>query len=203
MIKIQITSAISAGWSAFAKRPIYLLGVALAFVALFVVSVGNAVITALSAVLYGGYIAMLLNHFRGGHVEFDDLFSVDNRWISYAFLTLIKTFFIILGFLCFIVPGVYLTIRWIFAEVLVIDQGMRPLEAMRASSKMTKGNRWRLFGLMLVGTLMVLAGVFFLVIGAVVAGIVLTFALIKVYEELKIVLTQVEVQEVPVPETVQ
>ena len=198
MIKINVKSAFSAGWSAYMRRPWYLLGLVLAFVLLFLVCVGDAMMTALAAVLSGGYIALLLNHFRGGHIEFDDLFAVDSRWISYAFVTLIKSFFIILGFLCFIIPGVYLSIRWIFAEMLVIDQGMRPLEALRASSKMTEGNRWKLFGLTLLGTLFIIIGFVFLVVGALIAGIVLTFALIKVYEELKSVLT--EVAETATPE---
>lgn len=181
------------------RRPWYLMGIALAFGALFVVSVGNAVITALAGVLYCGYIMLLMRHFRGEYVEFDDLFSIDTRWISYAFLMLIKTFLIMLGFLCFIIPGIYLSIRWIFAEMLVIDQGMRPLEALRASSKMTAGNRWRLFGLTFVGVLMIIVGIFFLFIGALVAGTVLTFALIKVYDELKLVLTQVQTEVFDIP----
>jgi len=154
--------------------------------------------TALAAVAYCGYLSMLIKHYRGGHIEFDDLFTVEGRWVSYAFLTLIKSFFIILGLLFFVVPGIYLAVRWVFAEILVVDQGMRPLEALRASSAMTAGNRWQLFGLLFVGTLLMILGVFVFVIGLVAAGAVLMFALIKAYEELKPMLIEASTEEEPI-----
>ena len=194
MKKIHIRSAIAEGWSSFIQRPWYLLGIALAFALLFIVAVGDTMVTALASVLYGGYIMMLITHFRGGSIEFDDMFAINDRWISYSFLMIIKTFFIILGFLCFIIPGIYLSMRWAFAELLVIDQNMRPLEALRASSKMTEGNRWKLFWFTLVSMFLVTAGFFFFFIGAVVMGVVITLAMIKIYDDLKGTLVQTDVE---------
>ena len=181
----MIKAAIAAGWKAFILRPWYLLGVTLAFMALFMVGVGDAVITAFAAVLYGGYIAMLIRHFHGETIKFDDLFSIEDRWISYAGLILVKTFLLMLGFVCFIIPGVYLSLRWSFAEILVIDKKMKPLEALRASSKMTKGNIWKLFGMSLVMVLLLFAGLVFFIVGAVAMSVVVMLAYIKVYEDLK------------------
>ena len=193
MKKIYIRSAIAEGWSSFMQRPWYLLGIALAFILLFIVAVGDTMVTALASVLYGGYIMMLITHFRGGNIEFDDMFAINDRWISYSFLIIIKSFLIILGFLCFIIPGIYLSMRWAFAELLVIDQHMRPLEALRASSKMTEGNRWRLFWFTLVSMFLVTLGLFFFFIGAVAMGVVITLAMIKIYDDLKGTLVQSDV----------
>lgn len=168
------------------RRPWYLLGLSLAFSALFVFSFGNAFVTALAYIVYGGYLTLLIRHLHHEQVVFDDLFTVtDFRFVSFAFLALIKAFFIILGFICFIIPGMYLAVRWMFAEILVVDQGMRPLEALRASSQLTEGVRFKLFLFSLLMILAMLIGVVFLVIGVFVAINVSLFAYITLYEELK------------------
>jgi len=185
MKQVMIRAAIAAGWETFMRRPWYLFGLSLAFFGLFVASIGDAAITAFAAVLYGGYIAMMIKHFHGSKIEFDDMFVIQDRWVYYAGLTIIKTFFIILGLLCFIVPGVYLSIRWMFAEILVIDQNMKPLEALKASSKLSEGVRGKLFWMSVVMILLIFLGLVFFIVGAIAMSVVVTFAYIKIYEDLK------------------
>ena len=174
------------------KRPWYLLGLVIAFVLLFVATGSQgALVTALAYVVNAGYLALLLRHYAGETVVFDDLFSVDQqKWISFAFLALIKGVAIVLGLVCFIIPGVYLAVRWMFAELYVIDKGMRPLEALKASSELTEGVRWKLFLFSLVAVFLMLIGFVFLIVGAFVVSIVCSFAVIKMYKNL-----QSEVQE--------
>ena len=182
MKTIGIRSSLKEGWKLFTQRGWYFMGIFVAFVVLFIFTAGDSLaITALSYIVYGGYLALLLRHARGEHVVFDDLFTLDARWISFAFLGLIKTLLIMLGFLAFIIPGIYLSIRWMFAEILVIDKGLRPLEALKASSALTKGYRWKLFFFSLTITLLIVLGFFALGIGAVVASVVSMFAMIQIY----------------------
>ncbi len=182
MKAVDIRGSLKEGWKLFTQRGWYFIGLFLAFVVLFILTAGDsAVVTALSYILYGGYFALLLKHARGERVVFDDLFSIDSRWISFAFLGLIKTVLILIGFLLLIIPGIYLSVRWMFAELLVIDKGLRPLEALKASSELTKGYRWKLFLFSLVMTVLILVGFLALGIGAVVASIVSMFAIIKIY----------------------
>lgn len=184
--EIKIGEVIKVGWSNFRKRPWYLLGLTLAVAALFVLgSSQNAMVTALAYIVYGGYLFVLIKHFRGEEIVFDDLFSLDSRWISFAFLGLIKGILITLGFVLFIIPGIYLSIRWMFAGLLVIDQNMKPLQALRASSEMTMGNKWKLLGFSIVSLILFILGLLFIGIGAVIAGIVVTFAVIKLYTDLR------------------
>jgi uncharacterized membrane protein len=186
MKTISIRAALGAGWGLFMKRPWYLLGLSLAVGFLFVATTSNsALATALSYIVFGGYIAVLLKFSSGESVVFDDLFITDKRWIYLAFLALIKMVLILLGFLCFIIPGVYLSIRWMFADLLVIDKGLRPLEALRASSALTLGHRWKLFFFSLVSGLLVLLGLVFFIIGAVPAAIAIQFATIHLYKTLQ------------------
>jgi O-antigen ligase len=192
MKKVKIRESFKSGWELFMQRPWYLLGLTIAMCILFAVCSSNsAIATALAYIVYGGYLLMLINHFKGNRIVFDDLFSIDNRWISFAFLAVIKGGLILLGFLCFIIPGIYLAVRWMFAEYYVLDKGMRPLEALKASSELTKGYRWKLFLFVVAGALLVILGVFFLFIGAIVAALVVTFASIKIYTDLQ----QVESQQ--------
>ena len=168
------------------KRPWYLLGISLAVGFLFIVTTSNsALATALSYIVFGGYIALLLKFSNSEAISFDDLFITDKRWIYLAFLALIKMVLICLGLLCFIIPGIYLAVRWMFADLLVIDKGLRPLEALRASSALTEGYRWKLFFFSLVSGLLVLLGLIFFIIGAVAAGIAIQFATIHIYKTLQ------------------
>jgi hypothetical protein len=182
MNQISIRAGLKAGWVAFMRRPWYLMGITLSVMGISILTTGNALFTALAYIAWGGSLIMFMRHFHGAHIVFDDMFTIDSRWIYFAFLGVIKGILIILGFLCFIIPGVYLSIRWIFAEFLVLDKGMRPLEALRASSTMTEGIRWKLFFFMVVAMLLIVVGFFALVIGMFAASVVLTFALIHFYD---------------------
>lgn len=185
MQSIHIRGALKAGWQAFTRRPWYLLGLLLAFVVVFVISLGNALVSALAYIAYGGYLLMLLKHLRGDEIKLDDMFTIDSRWISFAFLGIIKTLLILLGLLCFIIPGVYLAIRWLFAELLVLDQGLRPLEALKASSALTAGVRGKLFLFCLVGCLLMILVTPLILIGWLVVSLVFSFATMQLYENLR------------------
>ena len=187
MKKVYIRGAIGSGWTQFMRRPWYLLGLTIATFALFALTGSQgAVVTALSYIIYGGYLAIFLKHVAGETIVFDDLFEIaDKRWIYFAFLGLIKNLLIMLGLLCFIVPGIYLAIRWMFADLLVIDKGMRPLEALKASSELTAGIRGKLFLYAIVVGLLIFVSTFALIIGAIVAVIVVQFASIKIYKDLQ------------------
>ena len=195
MKTVNIWSSIGEGWQQFKRRPWYLLGLTLATFVLFAFTASDSVMaTALSYILYGGYVALLLRHFAGEHVRFDDLFDVvDKRWIYFAFLGVIKGLLILLGFICFIIPGIYLAVRWMFAEILVIEKGLRPLEALKASSELTAGVRWKLFFYTVIAIILVGVSLLALIIGAVVAGIVIQLATIAIYKHLSSVSQPTEV----------
>ena len=186
MKKVEIFNSLAVGWSKYTKRPWYLLGIGLVFVAFFILtSSESAMITAMAYVLYAGYLSLMFKHYHGGHVVFDDIFSVDQRWINFGFLALIKSLLIFLGLLCFIVPGIYLAIRWTFAEFYVIDKNMRPIEALRASSALTEGCRWKLFLFSLLAISIVTLSTLAFLVGAVAASVVILMSLIHIYYSLQ------------------
>ncbi len=186
MKTVKIWESLEIGWTLFMKRPWYLFGLMLAVLGLFAATMPQgALATALSSIVTCSFMMLMLRHSKGESINFDDLFTIDQRWISFAFLAIIKGFFILLGLVCFIIPGVYLAVRWSFAELLVIDKNMRPLEALKASSVLTEGQRGKLFLFSFVCVLLIFLGIFFIIIGAVVMVLVSVFAKIEIYKNLQ------------------
>jgi hypothetical protein len=60
---------------------------------------------------------------------------------------------VLLGFAAFIVPGLYLLVRWYFVPQSVIVDGSRGPGALRASWDVVRGSWWRTFGIALLATL--------------------------------------------------
>jgi hypothetical protein len=186
MKNFLIKDVLTTGWEQFRKRSWYLAGLSVAFTGMFIASASTlSPVTALSYILYGGFLSVLLKHYHGGWIKFDDLFDIDKRWIYFAFLGLLKMFVIAIGLVFFILPGVYLAVRLMFAELLVIDKGMRPFEAMQASYDMTKNHFWKLLLVALVFSLLAILGLMFFLVGVFVAVLVIQFATIKIYYNLK------------------
>ncbi len=76
---------------------------------------------------------------------------------------------IFVGFVLFIIPGIYIAVRYGQVLNLVVDKNMKVSDAFTMSSKMTEGIKWKLLGFGLVqGFLMlclVLAGLICLIVG--------------------------------------
>ncbi len=87
-----------------------------------------------------------------------------------AFLAnLISNILIVLGFVCLIVPGIILAIMWMFTFPVIGETPLGFWEAMRESSRLTEGYRWRLFLLAVACVLVALLGLLVFCVGVFVA----------------------------------
>lgn len=87
-----------------------------------------------------------------------------------AFLAyLISGILIALGIVCLIVPGIILAIMWMFTFPVIGETPLGFWEAMRESSRLTEGYRWRLFLLALACILVALLGLLVFCVGLFVA----------------------------------
>jgi serine/threonine protein kinase len=89
-----------------------------------------------------------------------------------------------LGFLCLILPGIYLFVAWIFTFPLIVDRRLEFWPAMRLSRKIISKHWWKFLGFLLVLALINLAG-----IAACCVGLFITFpitfaALTYAYEDI-------------------
>jgi len=55
-----------------------------------------------------------------------------------------------LGFILLIIPGIILAIMWYVALPACVVEGLGPIESLQRSGFLTKGNRWRIFGIAVV-----------------------------------------------------
>ena len=70
-----------------------------------------------------------------------DLMAMALRlWPTFAVLSALSTLLIMLGMSMFVIPGIYVMIKLVFSEYLLVLEGMTPLAAMRESFKMSQGH---------------------------------------------------------------
>ena len=90
-----------------------------------------------------------------------------------VFLTsLLVQILISLGMSFLIVPGVFLAVMLMVSTIACILEDRSPVEALKRSRELTRGNRWRLLGLVLILFILVIGVPLLVAIPAAVAGIV-------------------------------
>jgi uncharacterized membrane protein len=110
----------------------------------------------LAVILYAAFQAM-----RGRPVQITDAIR---RGLSRLGISI--------GFLLLVIPGIMLFIRWSAALPACVVEGLGPLASMKRSAELTKGNRWKIFGMYvlvwLVGIVLIaiIGGIIFGLIGA-------------------------------------
>lgn len=76
------------------------------------------------------------------------------KFFPYLAVMILFILIVALGYLCLVIPGIYLTVALLFAPYLLITQNSRILESFKQSWNLVKGNWWRTLGTVLLGMLM-------------------------------------------------
>ncbi|GMU74236.1 MAG: hypothetical protein AMXMBFR44_4330 [Candidatus Campbellbacteria bacterium] len=149
----------------------------------------EAIISVFTAVtlwwLYMGFLRMALTAYAGGMLKFEMLFS--GRWpmlLQFAIASLLTGIIVAIGIVLLIVPGIIAQMGLLFAALFVVDKGMKGIDAMKASWKLTKGHRWNLFLAFLVLILFNVAGALAFGVGLLVTVPMSLVALVYLYREL-------------------
>jgi len=100
-----------------------------------------------------GWTKILLRLVDGERPSHADLYAHHALLFKYLLAGVLYALAIIAGLILFIIPGFLAAVRYSMASFLVVDRGMGPLEAMRKSAEITRGERWHLLvaGLVLAG----------------------------------------------------
>jgi uncharacterized membrane protein len=149
----------------------------------------SALATVLSVLLQAlvdlGAAALLLKaHDSVETVKIADLWH-PTSYLKYLGALILSGAAIMLGFIALIVPGVILLILFMFVKYIVVDRALNPIEAMKESARITKGNRLNLFLLLLVVVAMNIVGAIALVVGLLVAVPVSSLAMVHAYRTLE------------------
>jgi hypothetical protein len=170
---LDITGCIKRGFAAGAANYWPILGVSL------LVGLCNGIVGAipilgmvatftLTGVFYGGLYYYVAKKVRGEPTEIGDAFSGFSVCFGQLVLaTLVVMILTIIGFVCLILPGIYLAVCWLFTYVLVRDKGLQFWDAMELGRQVITRQWFRVFGLLL------LIGLIALVILAVPVGMIL------------------------------
>lgn len=184
-MEFTIKSALSFGWETFKKRPWFFIGatalvVVIGFLAgvatgLFELALtgdpenpsgaGSIIEWLISTLINMGLTAFFLRaHDDVAGVSLESLWHPHPFWKYFA-ATLLVVLVVALGMLLLIVPGIIFLLMFLFTTFIVIDRNLGPIEAMKESRRITSGHRWKLLGLILLATLINLAGLLALVVG--------------------------------------
>lgn len=89
-----------------------------------------------------------------------------------------------LGFLCLILPGIYLWVAWVFALSLIVDKKMEFWPAMELSRRVVTKHWWKFFAFFLVAVLFSFAGLLMLIVGFFVLTPIAWIAMTYAYEDI-------------------
>lgn len=196
---ISIKELFSYGWGKTKDHMWFVVGVT--FVAFFITSVAQALLDnkndagfasfiiqiglmALNVLLSIGGLSIFLKLSKGETAEFKDLFAHYYLLWKFFLTQLVVNVIVLVGFLLLIVPGFVWAMKYMFAPLIVVDKQVRPIEALKQSSRMTYGYKWDLFRLSVVVCLLNLAGFLVVGIGLLITIPVSIFVFVYVYQKL-------------------
>jgi len=111
-----------------------------------------------AVILYGAFQAM-----RGRPVNLGECLKVGlSRFFPIIGLVICAYVAIWIGAMLFIVPGIILAIMWYVATPVCVVEQKGPLASLGRSSELTKGHRWKIFGMVVL-----------LYIGAIIVGLII------------------------------
>lgn len=110
-----------------------------------------------------------LNLVSGKPVTPAMVFGGGRQLVTACLATILYTAMLIVGLILFIVPGIYLALRFGFYLHAIVDRNLGVLDSLKYSSTLTTHNRLRLFGLAVLTACILIAGTLALLVGLVIA----------------------------------
>jgi uncharacterized membrane protein len=114
----------------------------------------------------------------GTILDFTDCF-----W-RYAAVSILYILIMYAGFILLIVPGIIWGVKFGLCFYFVVDKGMGPIDALKASSRTTMGVKWNLFALQILSSVIIMAGLLCLLVGIFAAYPIVLIAYALVYRQL-------------------
>jgi uncharacterized membrane protein len=109
--------------------------------------------------LYSGLYGLMLKLIRGQPAAIGDAFmGFQVQPLQLVITSLLVSILTGIGVMLCVIPGIYLSVAWIFAIPLVLDRRLSAWEAMELSRKTVTKHWWIVFCLMVVLGLLIVAG---------------------------------------------
>lgn len=131
------------------------------------------------------YIKVSLNLCEGDRGQTHDILSFSvPLFFKFLLAIVLYSLIVTVGFVLFIVPGIYFMIKYQFVLYLIVDKNMDVAQAFSTSSQITNGVKWQLFFFDLLIGIIILAGILFFGIGIFAAFPTALVAVAYVYRKL-------------------
>jgi uncharacterized membrane protein len=135
--------------------------------------------------LLGGLYNYYLKLMRGQPATVADAFSgFSSALVPLTTAHIVSGFLTSLGWLCCLLPGIYLGVSWKFVLPLVIDKRLGFWEAMELSRKTVTHQWWSVFALLLVAAVISVSGVIACCIGVLATAPIGIAAILYAYEDI-------------------
>jgi len=135
--------------------------------------------------LFGGLYLFFIKRIRGETTTVETAFSgFSNRFLHLFLASFVPLVLIALGFICLILPGIYLAVAWMFTLPLVIDKGLDFWSAMELSRKTVSKHWWKFFGYAIILLVLKLAGLLCCLVGFFIAAPFTTASLMYAYQDI-------------------
>lgn len=112
-----------------------------------------------------GIIMLAINYSRGEQLVFQSIFHYYHLTGRLSLAALLIYILTVIGFVLLILPGIYLSIAYVFTLPLIADKGMDVWEAMELSRKTVTKHWFKVFGLFFLLSLIMALGALALGIG--------------------------------------
>ncbi|SNR88015.1 hypothetical protein [Desulfurobacterium atlanticum] len=109
------------------------------------------------------------------------LFENMGLGVNYVVMSILKNILIAIGFLLLVIPGIYLSVGYMFSSFLMIDKGLSPWEALETSRKTVHKNWLQYFLFILVIVIVNIIGAIPLGLGFIITIPVSYVAVTKLY----------------------
>ena len=130
-------------------------------------------------ILYGAF-----QHMRGRSFNLGEAIAGGlARFFPLLGVMLLGTLAIMLGLILLLIPGLILMVMWYVAVPVCVVEKAGPVQSLSRSQELTKGFRWKLFGLYILAVVIgMVGGAILPVLGAAVAGTIGAFVLQTVWQ---------------------
>jgi hypothetical protein len=154
------------GWEIFQKD----MGIFIGYTVLMLLMITVASFIPFAALFIGG--PLIVGYFivadkinKGEAYEFKTFFRGFDSFVPLLLYMLIASIFIFLGFIALIIPGVYLSVGYIFAPLYIVFGKLDFWDGMEFSRKLVTRKWWNIFGFLVLLGLINIAGMLALFVG--------------------------------------
>jgi uncharacterized membrane protein len=156
---VKIGDYIQQGWELFKKNAglyiaftliMVLINAVLAWINRSASPLGSVISMVIAGPLGAGWYIVAFKQIRNRLPEFGDFFKGFNNFLPFFLVSLISGILIGLGFLLFIIPGIYLAVAYMFAMPFAVAQRMDFWTALEASRKLITKNWFSFLGFALL-----------------------------------------------------